>query len=304
MTNSSGTLSRIILPLAILYFVYTLLGPIGGFVGLVILLLVYAYFNRSVFYQNKAGKKYHNRDYEGALADLKAAIAIDPKNAKVRGTYAFLLIKMGYTDEAAAQIDEAIANVKILSDKNSMLLTKALVLWKQGNIDQAIELLVELIKTYETTNVYSTLGLLYNEKGDATKALDFNLLAKDYNSSNPAILDNLGTSYYNMGDYDNAFETYQEAMKQKPTFPEVYYNYAKMLERNGDIEKALYMLRTSQQLNFWYTSTVSKEMIEDYINELETKEKEIEDQRKASIEAEKSEDPIEENDTTDNNDID
>ena len=107
-----------------------------------------------------------------------------------------------------------------------------------------------------------------------------------------------------MGDYDNAFETYQEAMKQKPTFPEVYYNYAKMLERNGDIEKALYMLRTSQQLNFWYTSTVSKEMIEDYINELETKEKEIEDQRKASIEAEKSEDPIEENDTTDNNDID
>ncbi len=304
MTNSSGTLSRIILPLAILYFVYTLFGPTGGIVGLVILLLVYIYLNRSVFYQNKAGKKYHNRDYEGSLADLKAAVAIDPKNAKVRGTYAFLLIKMGYTDEAAIQIDEAIAKVRIESDKNTMIITKALVLWKQGNIDQAIELLDKLIKTYETTNVYSTLGLLYNEKGDKTKALEFNLLAKDYNSSNPAILDNLGTSYFNLGDYDNAFETYQEAMKQKPSFPEAYYNYAKMLERNGDLEKALYMLRTSQQLNFWYTSTVSKEMIEEYINELEAKEKEIENQRKASIEAKESEDHTEEKDTTDSSDID
>ena len=81
-------------------------------------------------------------------------------------------------------------------------------------------MLDELIKTYETTNVYSTLGLLYNEKGDYEKALEFNLLAKDYNSSNPAILDNLGTSYFNLGEYDKAFETYQEAMKYKPTFPE------------------------------------------------------------------------------------
>ncbi len=304
MMNSSNTLSRIILPLAILYFVYTLLGPTAGVVGLVILLLVYMYFNRSTFYQNKAGKKYHNRDYEGSLADLKAAVAIDPKNAKIRGTYAFLLIKMGYTDEAASQIDEALAKVTLSADKNTMIITKALVFWKQGDIDQAIELLDELIKTYETTNMYSTLGLLYNEKGDYAKALEFNLLAKDYNSSNAAILDNLGTSYFNSGDYDNAFETYQEAMKNKPTFPEAYYNYAKMLERNGDLEKALYMLRTSQQLNFWYTSTVTKEMVETYINELEAKEKEIENQRKASIETEKTEESTEINDTKDNSDID
>ncbi len=298
MLSSSNTLSRIILPLAIIYFVYTISGPTGGVIALIVLLLAYIYFNRSVFYQNKAGKKYHNGDYEGALADMKTAVSIDPKNAKVRGTYAFLLIKMGYTGEAAEQIEEALTKVKTIDDKNSMIITKALVLWKQGNIDQAIVLLDELLKTFETTNVYSTLGLLYNEKGNSAKALEFNLLAKDYNSSNPAILDNLGTSYFNSGDYDNAFETYKEVMKFKPTFPEAYYNYAKMLERNGDLEKALYMLRTSQRLNFWFTSTVTKEMIETYINELEAKEKEIENQRKASIETGEPEDSEELNDTT------
>lgn len=298
MLSSSNTLSRILLPLAILYFIYTLLGPVGGIVGLVILLLIYIYFNRSVFYQNKANKKYHNRDYEGSLADLKAAVSIDPKNAKIRGTYAFLLIKMGYIDEASVQIEEALARVKVESDKNTMLITKALVFWKQGKIDKAIKLLDELIKTYETTNVYSTLGLLYNEKGDYEKALEFNLLAKDYNSSNPAILDNLGTSYFNLGEYDKAFETYQEAMKYKPTFPEIYYNYAKMLDRNGDIEKALYMLRTSQQLNFWHTSTVTREIVEAYINELEAREREIENQRKISSETNETEDSAEKNDET------
>ena len=107
------------------------MGPIGGIVGLIVLLLVYIYINRSVIYQNKAGKKYHNGDYEGSLTDLKAAVGIDPQNAKIRGTYAFLLIKMGYTDEAATQIDEAIAKVKYIDDKNTMIITKALVLWKQ-----------------------------------------------------------------------------------------------------------------------------------------------------------------------------
>ena len=300
MLNSSNTLSRIILPLAILYFIYTLLGPIGGIVGLIVLLLVYIYINRSVIYQNKAGKKYHNGDYEGSLTDLKAAVGIDPKNAKIRGTYAFLLIKMGYTEEAANQIDEAIAKVKYIDDKNNMLITKALVLWKQGDIDQAISLLDELIKTFETTNVYATLGLLYNEKGDYEKALEFNLLAKDYNGSNKAILDNLGTSYYHSGDYDNAFETYKEVIKLKPNFPEAYYNYAKILEYKGDLEKALYMIRLSLQLKFWFTSTVTKETVEKYLSDLEIKEKEIEDQRKASIEDNELIESTESNNTEEN----
>lgn len=279
---NSESLFRVIIPVVLIYIIYSQLGPIGGIAALLIYALTYLFFNRSIIYQNKAGKKYHNGDYEGALSDLKTAVSSDPKNAKIRSTYAFLLVKMGYVDEAAAQIDEAISRVKLENDKNNMIVTKALVLWKQGNIDQAIDLLDELIKTFETTSLYSILGLLYIEKGAYTKALEFNLSAKDYNISNPVILNNLGASYFLLGDYDNAFETFQEVMKYKPAFPEAYYYYAKILEQKGDLEKALYMVRHSINLQFWHTSVVSKEKVESYLSELEAKEKEIENQKNAA----------------------
>lgn len=276
MANPIGSLFRILLPAALVYVLYSWIGPVGGIITIAVLAVAYYIFNKGLIYQNKAGKKYHKGDYEGALADLENAVANDPKNTKIRSTYAFLLLKMGHTEKAASQIDKALAAVKLETDKNTMLVTKSLVLWKQGKVDEAIDMLTELIKTFETTNVYATLGFLHIEKGDYTKALEFNLLAKDYNSSNPVIMDNLASVYYLTGDYDSAYEIYQDVIKQKPNFPEVFYNYSKVLEQRGDLEKALYMARHALTLNFWNTSTVIKDEVETYLSHLEAKEKEME----------------------------
>lgn len=290
MSNPLVSIVRVLLPAILVYISYSFLGPIAGIGVLVIFALAYLFFNRALVYQKKAGKKYHNGDYEGALADLKTAVSQSPKSYKIRGTYAFLLIKLGHIEEAAIEIDKALEGTVVEADKKSLTVTKALVLWKQGKVDEAIQKLEELLITYENTNVYATLGFLYIEKGDYNKALEFNLRAKDFNSSNPIILDNLGSTYYLLGDYSNALETYNEVMKNKPNFPEAFYNYAKILEIKGDLEKALYMVRHSLTLRFWSTSTVKKEEIEAYLSELEAKEKALEPKKK---ETEDSEEPIE-----------
>lgn len=285
MSNPLGSIARVIIPAILVYVAYSYLGPVAGIGVLVVFALGYLFFNRALIYQNKAGKKYHNGDYDGAIADLEKAVSYSPKSSKVRGTYAFLLVKLGHIEKAASEINKALEYAVIETDKKSLTITKALVLWKQGHVDEAIKELEELIITYENTNVYATLGFLYIEKGDYNKALEFNLKAKEYNSSSPIILDNLGSVYYLLGDYDNAFETYIDVMKNKPNFPEAFYNYARVLEKKGDIEKALYMVRHSLTLRFWSTSTVKKEDIEAYLSELEAKEQTIE----KAIEPEKKE---------------
>jgi tetratricopeptide (TPR) repeat protein len=293
MSNPLMSLVRVILPAVLVYAAYTYLGPAAGIGLLIALAILYIFLNRSFFYQNRAGKKYEKGDYEGALADMKAAVSTAPKNPKARGTYAFLLVKMGYNDEAAAEIIKAIECAVTETDRKSLTVTKAVVLWKQGKTDEAIKELEDLLTTYENTNVYATLGFLYIKKGDLAKALEFNLKAKDFNSSNAIILDNLGYTYYLLGDYENAFETYQEAMKSKPHFPEAFYNYARVLEKKGDLEKALYMVRYSLTLRFWNTSTVKKEDVEAYLAELEAKEKAMEAEKQEKQENQENKEPNE-----------
>lgn len=283
MSNPLISIAKIIIPVALVYVSFQFGGPIAGIAALIVVALAYLYLNRSMVYQNKAGKKYMNRDYEGALADLKAAVQAAPKDPKVRGTYAFFLVKMGRTDEAAEEIEKAIEGTASESDRKPLMITRSLILWKQGRLDEAIKVLEELLPTYENTNVYATLGFFYIEKGDYNKALEFNLKAKEFNSSSNVILDNLGTVYFLMGDYDNALEIYESIMKNKPNFPEAFYNYARVLDKKGNLEKALYMVRYSLTLPFWHTSTVKKAEVEAFLNELEAKEK--------AMEAEKQESP-------------
>lgn len=276
MTNPINSLLKLILPIALVYTAFSFLGPIGGFLAFLVVLLVTAYFNRATIYANRANKKYHNGDFDGALIDLKAAVTANPKAVNIRGSYAYLLLKVGHTEEAAVQINEALKSAQLQMDRNTLRVTKALVLWKQDHLDEAIEQLVDLMKVYETTNVYATLGFLYIDKGDLSKALEFNLEAKNYNNNNAIIMDNLGTTYLLLEDYDEAFEIYQQVMKLKPTFPEAYYNYARVLDKMGDLEKALYMARHSLSLRFWNISTISKDEAETYLMELESKEKSLE----------------------------
>ncbi|NMA66537.1 MAG: tetratricopeptide repeat protein [Clostridiaceae bacterium] len=301
MGNQLSPLLRLAIPLVLVYIAFSVLGPIWGIVSMVLLIALVVFFNRTIIYQNTANKKYLKGDFDGALNDLKRAVSLSPKLPGVRGTYAYLLLKLGYTQEAAVQIEEALNNARTDTEKNQLTLTKSMVLWKQDKTDEAISSLEELIKDFENTNVYATLGFLYIEKGDMEKALEFNLKAVDFNDTNGIILDNLGTVYYNIREYEKAREIYQKLMKLKPVFPEAFYNYARVLDKLGDLEKALYMTRHSLTLRFWNISTIKKEEVESFLEELEKRAQDISLDNSEQSEALKNDDTNYDQDNSEQN---
>jgi tetratricopeptide (TPR) repeat protein len=146
---------------------------------------------------------------------------------------------------------------------------KALVLWKKGELDNAAAILEEVIQTYKTTSVYGSLGCMLILQGDLEKALQFNLEAYDYNSSDNIINDNLGQNYYLLGMYDKAGEVYEKLIAKAPTFPEPYYNYGLLLEKQESFDKALEMMRKAMDQKFTYLSTITKEDVEAAIKRIE-----------------------------------
>ncbi|NLW02161.1 MAG: tetratricopeptide repeat protein [Clostridiaceae bacterium] len=257
---------RLIIPLVILFLAFTWLGTTGGIILAVLYLLL---MNLPVLFSTMGSQAYRKGDYDKAIRMLRTALKMSPGSYSLRGSYAWLLLKLGKTEEAEAQIDQAISDAEKEDEKNPLLVTKALVLWKKGELDQAISLMEKVIVNYKNTNVYGTLGFLYIEKGDLDKALSFNLEAYDYNDTGPVILDNLGYTRLLRGEYEEALEIYRQLIKLRPNFPEAFHNYARVLAHFGEMEQALYMCHTALTFRFWHTSTVTREQVENTLKELE-----------------------------------
>jgi tetratricopeptide (TPR) repeat protein len=289
MNKIAALLIRLIIPLVALYLAFTYLGTVGGIVLTVLYLVI---MNLPMIFNNLATRAYHSGDHEKALKRLETALKLGPKNYSIRGAYAWLLLKLGHTEEADVQIDQALSEAAREDIKSPLCVTKALVHWKKGEIDQAITLMEKVIENYKNSNVYGTLGVLYLEKGDLDRALSFNLEAYDFNNTNAVILDNLGCTRLLRGEYEEAREIYEQLMKLRPSFPEAFYNYARVLAHFGELDQALYMCRTALTLSFWNTSTITKEQVENTLKELEeavekkTSESDVKEEHEATEEAE------------------
>ncbi len=208
-----------------------------------------------------AQRAYLREDYAAAKAALDLADRLGGIGFKKRGTKAFMLFKMGYIDDAAKQYNLLSMQAQTKQQKMELKMSRALVTWKQGDLDGAIEMLEGCIEHYPNTVCYGSLGLLYILRGDLEKAQEFNLMAYDYNSDDKTILDNLGYLYYLKEDYQTASEYYETLIKQNPNFPECYYFYAKICERNGDAEAAEANYRAALTKRFTSVSLVTKDDI-------------------------------------------
>jgi len=254
-------LINLILPLALII----ILGKINiwlSIAGIVIYISIMLYTGRAVIFSVMGGRSYSRGDLDKAIMWFERIYNL--KNPPVRScvSYAYIVLKKGDTEKADDILQNVLKNNPPSFDVPYINSIKALVLWKKGEIDEAVSLLEDVIKSYVTTSVYESLGYMLIEQGDLEKALKVNLEAYEYNSEDKVIQDNLGQTYYLLGDYDKAKEIYEKLIKNIPTFPEAYYNYGLLLEKLGDKEKAADMMKKASGLNFSALSTVSKEKIE------------------------------------------
>lgn len=148
----------------------------------------------------------------------------------------------------------------------------AVLMWKEGNIDEAIEYLEEVHEEKPATNTYGTLGVLYLERAKANNKyddiMDFMLEAYDYNESDKTIADNLGETYLCMGEYEKAKEVYETLLTAEFVTPMPYYNYGLVLKSLGENEKAKQQFEKALTCRFTSVLTVTREMIEQEIEKL------------------------------------
>ncbi len=227
---------------------------------------------KSSYFIIKANKAYASGDNTGVLNWLERAYKTGAAKSNVVTTYGYMLLKSGKLEEAMKIFEEHMRSPKISNNElYDVQANYALGLWKQGKLDEAITLLEKVISKYKNTNIYGSLGYLYNLKGDLEKALSFNLEALDYNSSGAVIVDNLGQTYFLLGDQDKAIETFKKLMELNPKFPEAYYDYALVLDKQGDTEKSIEMLKKAQEFKTNYLSVIAKEDIDSKLTELQAR---------------------------------
>ncbi len=230
-------------------------------------------FEKSLY--RKARVQMNTGNEEKGLELLAKLMEKKKVNIDMKVFYAFYLMKNGDFKKARLVFDNLIfpfeEQIK-KSSKDTKVQVKqnyALLLWKEGKLEEAIKITEEIIKDYKNTVVYGNLGYFY-VLSKSEKALEFNLEAYDFASDDAVILDNLGFSYYLAGDLEKAEEMYEKihSAKNTPSFPEAYYNYGLVALKKGDKEKAKELFEEALLQKFSYLSDLDKETVEKAIENL------------------------------------
>lgn len=244
---------------------------VNFFYGLALTLLgilAVLFTNRASLYSLRGNKYYAIGDMDTACSWYNKAL--DSKNCKPRTriSFGYLLLKMGRLEESEKVFSD-IAKLKLNdADKSQFKMSYALVKWKSGKLDEAVEMLQEVYNTYKCTTVYESLGYLLLLKGDLDKALEFNMEAYDYNTDDNVISDNLGETYYYIGNYEKSLVIYEKLIPKNPNFPEPYFHYGLLLKEKGEKEKALSMFEKALTFKQSFLSNLTHEQIENEISKI------------------------------------
>ena len=260
-------LAGFVLPVAVIF----LLGKMSIWYGIAAVLAyiaIFLYLSRVTVFTVIGGRNYSRGKTEPALKWFKRAYEDKKSGVKPAISYAYLLLKNAELEKSEEILKKLLKDYPNAEEVHSVKSNLALVLWKKGELEAATNMLEEVIASYKTTSIYGSLGYLLLLSGDLEKALQFNLEAHEYNSSDKIILDNLGQNYYLLGMYDKSAEIYESLVKKSPAFPEPYYNYGLLLEKQGEPEQALEMMKTALDSKFSYLSSITKEDVEAKIKEL------------------------------------
>ncbi len=227
---------------------------------------------KSSIYVIKANSAYQKGNTQEAINWLEKAYKTGSAKPGIVITFGYLLLKEGHLEESLKIFKEQINSTSKISDNDlySLKSNYALALWKNGELDRAIAMYEDIFPNYKNTNVYGSLGYFYILKGNLDKALKFNQEAVEYNNTGAVILDNLGQTYYLLGEYEKSDEIFKKLMALSPKFPEAYYDYALVLEKLGDKERCLENLKNALNYKPNFLSGVTVEQIENKLKQVET----------------------------------
>ena len=235
--------------------------------GFIIIYMIVINYPTILYYI--AINKYSNKQLEDANKYFEKMNRCFYTPTKLKISYVYYLLLQEQIEKAEKQIKSIPKKEIKESNKIDFGLNYSLVMWKKNDINKAIEILMNIYTNNKNTLIYQNLGYFLILKGDYKAALEFNLEAFDYNSSNSGIMDNLAQTYYYLEEYGKAIGIFEEVISKKPTFATPYYYYALTLIKKNNKEKALAILKMGLDCKFSPLSITSKKDLETKIIELE-----------------------------------
>lgn len=208
----------------------------------------------------------HLGDYENSLAYCKKEVAI--KELLLKDTlelcqsYDALIGLCTYFGNWDTALEYELKNLKIRENvlgKNNIdiairYFSIAKIYYSKANYDKALEYAEAAVKISEESSeennnspdFYHLIGVIYNAKGDYTKALKYEEKSLEEENGSYAYT-TIGLIYSNIGDYDKALVTYENALlaaknesgEDSPTIASIYNNIGVVYVDMGKLNDAL-----------------------------------------------------------------
>lgn len=218
---------------------------------------------------NKALSAHSKGDYRTALKLYEEAYEKGMDKPRLLRGYSVLLIRTSQFDKALEVLKRMEQMPMDAKEKTDLHINYAIILWQKGHLDRAMEILEDEFRHTKNGTLYSIIGYLKIEQGDAEEAIRFNKEALEYDDEDPVFLDNLGQTYYRLvGDKETAKIYFDKAITRKPKAIDTNYFLALYDIENGDIESAKDRLDTARVGMFSPLNYATPEMIDAKRDEL------------------------------------
>ena len=196
---------------------------------------------------NKALTAHSKGDYRTALKLYEEAYEKGMDKPRLLRGYSVLLIRTSQFDKALEVLKRMEKMPMDAKEKTDLHINYAIILWQKGHLDRAMEILEDEFRHTKNGTLYSIIGYLKIEQGDAEEAIRFNKEALEYDDEDPVSLANLGQTYYRLvGDKETAKIYFDKAIALKPKAIDTNYFLALYDIENGDIESAKDRLDTAR----------------------------------------------------------
>lgn len=203
-------------------------------------------------------------EYDKAIKLYDEAYAAGMDQPRLLRGYSVLLIRTRQFDKALEVLKKMEKMPMKPKEKVDLHTNYAIILWQKGHLDRAMQILDDVFRHNKNGTIYSIIGYLKIEQGNAEEALAFNKEALEYDEQDPVFLDNLGQTYYRLlGDKEAAKPYFEKAIQLKPSAIDTNYFLALYAIEENDVQKAREYLETAKEGFFSPLNYATPEMIEE-----------------------------------------
>jgi tetratricopeptide (TPR) repeat protein len=236
--------------------------------AVVLFFTVFTIFKFEDLLKIAAGYNMKRGRLDKAIRRIYKAYKLKNSSGQTALMFIYMLLKAGKYDKAGEVISKVEEKDISDADRYTLLINKALFLWKKNRITEAVDLYEQLLERGESSVLYGSYGYVVILTGDIQKAVEVNEKAYEYNPNDKAIMDNLGLAYTKAGKFDQAYDIYDKLMKKEPSFPEAYYNNAELLRLMRDYNGAVRQMKKCLTMKFDGLTTITKKEAEKKMDQL------------------------------------